>query len=114
MDMEQEFIYHNESERQFLEDEAIYSLILKMFQQIKEDDILLNHKDKGDLFNKKIAFELQKMLRPPFVNDIGEEVKPQSERILLRPVNLIQQKLEMPYKHKYNLKERIRILFKGE
>ena len=69
----QEFIYHNESERQFLEDEAIYSLILKMFQQIKEDDMLLNHKLKGDLFNKQIAFELQKMLRPPFTNENGEE-----------------------------------------
>lgn len=110
----QEFIYHNESERQFLEDEAIYSLVLKMFQQIKEDDMLLNHKDKGDLFNKKIAFELQKMLRPPFTNDTGEEIKPQSERISLKPIRIIEKKLEMPYKRKYNFKERLRILFKGE
>lgn len=110
----QEFIYCSESERQFLEDEAIYSLVLKMFQQIKEDDMLLNHKLKGDLFNKQIAFELQKMLRPPFTNDTGEEIKPQSERILLKPIRIIQQKLEMPYKRKYNFKERLRILFKGE
>ena len=110
----QEFIYHNESERQFLEDEAIYSLVSKMFQQIKENDMLLNHKLKGDLFNKQIAFELQKMLRPPFTNDNGEEIKPQSERILIKPINIMQQKLEMTYKRKYNFKERLRILFKGE
>lgn len=110
----QEFIYRNESERQFLEDEAIYYLVSKMFQQIKDDDMLLNHKVKGDLFNKQIAFELQKLLRPPFTNENGEEIKPQSERILLKPIKIIQQKLEMPYKRKYNFKERLRILFKGE
>lgn len=112
----QEFIYHNESERQFLEEETIYSLILKMFQQIKEDDKLLNNKDKGDLFNKEIAFKIEKELRPPFQDDYDNEIKGNSEMIILKPITIKKQQLsiETPYKHKYSFKERIRILFKGE
>lgn len=112
----QEFIYHNESERQFLEDEAIYSLVLKMFQRIKEDDIQFNHKIKGDLFDKEIAFKIEKKLRPPFQDDYGNEIKGNSEMIILKPIAIKKQQLsiETTYKHKYSFKERIRILFKGE
>ena len=112
-----EFIYHREDERQFLESRYIYEVIESLFEEIRLQDKIENHKDIGDIFNKKIAFQISKELIPSFRDDNYNVIKENSERIMLETINIQEIKLDIPkaiIRPQYNFKERIKILFKGK
>lgn len=112
-----EFIYHREDERQFLESRSIYEVIESLFEEIRLQDKIENHKDTGDIFNKKIAFQINKELIPPYQDDNYKVIKENSERITLEQIPIQEIKLNIPkaiINPTYNFKERIKILFKGK
>lgn len=113
----EEYIYHNEDERQFLENRYIYKLIERLFEYVKSDDEVVNHKKIGDIFNKKIAFKISKELIPQYQDDNYNIIKGNSERITLEQIPIKEIKLDIPkaiINPTYNFKERIKILFKGK
>ena len=89
------------SERIFLEEKAIIDVFMQYLKEIKSEDSLYHN-----AFDREIAFTLQKE-----INHYDDENK---ETISLYPMTIQKQKLEIPIKKKYTLKERLRILFKGE
>jgi len=112
-----EFIYHREDERQFLESQTIHEVIESLFEEIRLQDKIENHKDIGDIFDKKIAFKISKELIPPYQDDNYNIIKESSERITLEQILIQEIKLDIPkaiIKPTYNFKERIKILFKGK
>lgn len=105
MNYRNSYIYINESERMKHENEAIINVIMQYINNIKNIDGI------EELYNKKIAFELSKS---HFKNDLGLGY---TETITLNtiPVKIVQYEPPRTYQpiHKYSLKERLNVLFKG-
>lgn len=112
-----EYCYYNEDERKFLEDKATYDIVVKLFKKIAEEDRFNSKKEKGDIFEKKIAFIIHKEKIPPFIDDNYIKIKDNTERLTLEQIPIQEVKYEpvRAYKPpKYNIKERFKILFKGK
>lgn len=105
MDYRNSYNYVNESERMQYENEAIIGVVSQYINNIKYTEGI------EKLYNKKIAFELSKS---HFKNDLGLSY---TETITLNtiPVQIIQYEPPRTYQpmHKYSLKERLKVLFKG-
>jgi len=116
--MKIEFQYNDNNERFYMETNAIRKLINNYLNEIENQDKITNFKERGELFDYNIAFKLTKQIIPPLKLDELGVVKDWSERVELMPIEIKTNKLEIPIDyqpmHKYTLKERLKVLFKGK
>ena len=111
-----EFEYRCEDERKILEEKYIYQCIEKLLEEVKEEDRMVNHKDKGDIFGHKIAFVINKELIPHYQDNNYNIIKNASERITLEKIYIQQMEMKTintPIR-KYTFKERLKILIRGK
>ena len=102
--MNTSFKFNNVEERNVMEDRVVLEVIMKYLKETGDNDPYHN-----DYFDREIAFVLKK--QEGLLDCYSTERK---ETIYLLPISIQKQILKFPIERKYTLKERIRILFKGE